>query len=160
MATDKTPPRNRLIGTIALITLCSLVAVRFIVTSYFDQMIDADRQGKISKPEELWAVRAEQQKNLESSPKPIGQAMKDLESTRADLIAPKQSDDTGPLVGWSRAPKTLPKPAVTIDNAPAPMPSSDAGTNATDASAQKGDGGADGGKPIHTTATTDGGKAP
>jgi hypothetical protein len=154
MATDKTPPQNRLIATIALIALCTLVALKFILTSYFDEMIDADRKSKRSKPEELYAVRAEQQKSLESSPMPIDQAMKAMtDPSRSDLITPKQSDDTGPLLGWSKSPKALPKVPAPIAPPPDLTPAiTDAGVG--DAAV------GDGGKPKNAPAAMDGGAAP
>src|SRR5581483_12410168 len=97
MSADDTPPKNRLIATLAFVSLCTLIALKFILTSYFNEMVEADKQTKITKPEALYAARAEQQKNLTSSPVPIDQAMADLEKGRPDLIAPKQSEDTGPL---------------------------------------------------------------
>src|SRR5438552_18993794 len=102
MASDDTPPKNRLIATMALVSLCTLVALKFILTSYFNEMVEADKLTKISKPEELYAIRAEQQKNLTTSPIPIDQAMKDLEKGRPDIVEPKQSEDTGPLIGWAK----------------------------------------------------------
>lgn len=161
MATDKTPPRNRLIATIALITLCTLVALKFILTSYFDQMIEADKATKRSKPEELWAVHAEQRKSLQTSPKPIEVAMKEMSNpVRSDVIAPKQSDDTGPLLGWSKSPKALPKPQMAIAPVPtATAPQADGGVLAADAGEAAA---ADAGTPApHApTPTQDGGRAP
>jgi len=148
MATDETPPRNRLIATIALITLCTLVALKFILTSYFNEMIDADRKTKLSKPEELYSVRADQGNALKNSPVPIDVAiMKMSGPLRDDAITPKQSEDTGPLLGWSKSPKALPKPIVT---APPPPPVEPAITDA----------GADGAKPKNPKNAPDGGKKP
>jgi hypothetical protein len=150
MSSDDTPPKNRLIATLAFVSLCTLVALKFILTSYFNEMVEADKATKISKPEELYAARAEGQKNLASSPVPIDQAMSDLEKGRPDLISPKQSDDTGPLIGWAKLPHALPpKPAPTPTMEPPPMAPADAG-------AAK-----DGGKPPRAPApAADGGKAP
>ena len=127
MAADDTPPKNRLIATIALVSLCTLVALKFILTSYFNEMVEMDKRSKITKPEELYAIRAEQQKNLASSPMPIDQAMKDLDKGRQTYkITPTQSEDTGPLIGWAKNPKALaPKPAPTIE--PPPSAPADAG---------------------------------
>jgi hypothetical protein len=156
MASDDTPPKNRLIATLALISLCTLVALKFILTSYFNEMVDADKREKMSKPEELYAIRAEQNKNLTSSPIPIDQAMKNLENGRPDLVMPKQSDDTGPLLGWAKNPKALPpKPAPTIE--PPPMIPADAG--AGDAGKNT-DGGARRAPPTAPHGAIDGGAAP
>lgn len=151
MSADDTPPKNRLIATLAFVSLCTLIALKFILTSYFNEMVEADKQTKITRPEALYAARAEQQKNLASSPVPIDQAMADLEKGRPDLIAPKQSEDTGPLVGWAKLPHTLPKAAPP----PAPPPTVEAPP--ADAGAAK-DGGKPAGKPA--PAPADGGKAP
>lgn len=152
MATDDSPPKNRLIATLALVSLCTLVVLKFILTSYFNEMVEADKREKLTKPEELIAIRAEQNKNLKSSPIPIDQAMQDIEKGRPDLVVPHQSDDTGPLLGWAKLPKALPpKPAP--EPPPVMMAPTDAGA---------GDGGKndnkDGGARRAPPAAADGGK--
>jgi hypothetical protein len=151
MAADDTPPKNRLIATLALVSLCTLVVLKFILTSYFNEMVEADKRGKITKPEELYAIRAEQTKNLTTSPIPIDKAMSDLEKGRPDLVLPHPSDDTGPLIGWAKTPKVLPaKPAPTIEPPP---------TVATDAGAGDGGKNADGGARHAPLTHADGGGA-
>ena len=154
MAADDTPPKNRLIATLALVSLCTLVALKFILTSYFNKMVEMDKREKITKPEELYAIRAEQNKNLTTSPIPIDKAMSDLEHGRPDLVLPKQSDDTGPLIGWAKTPKVLPPKPATDPlpvMAPADAGAGDAGKNA--------DGGARRAPPPHA-AIDAGGAAP
>jgi hypothetical protein len=113
MATDQTPTPNRLIVTITVVTVLTLVAIRFVLGSYFTEMIEGEQRSKQSTPEEYVALRAEQQKALGN----IDQAIAQLASKRADLIEPRPSDDVTPLTGWAKSPKALPKlpaPAVPV----------------------------------------------
>lgn len=133
MAADDTPPKNRLIATLALVSLCTLIALKFILTSYFNEMVEMEKRSKITKPEELYAIRAEQQKNLTGSPIPIEKAMRELDKTRPE---PKPSDDTGPLIGWSKTPRALPpKPFVAPTIEPPLTAPADAGAAKPEAGA-------------------------
>jgi len=110
MATDQTPTPNRLIVTITIVTVLSLVAIRFVLGSYFTEMIEGEQRRKQTAPEEYTALRADQEKALSGGAMPIDQAIAQLSSKRdSELIAPKQSEDTTPLTGWAKSPKALPK---------------------------------------------------
>ena len=64
MAIDQTFTPNRLIVTITVVTVLTLVAIRFVLGSYFTEMIEGEQRSKQSTPEEYVALRAEQQKAL------------------------------------------------------------------------------------------------
>ena len=107
MAIDNTPPRLRLIVTIAVITIVSLVSLDFILKSYYAYMSDDAIRSKLAPPIEL-----EEQKKAEAtslSQAKIDQAMAQLaKGTRADSITPQASEDVTPLTGWSKMPKAMP----------------------------------------------------
>src|SRR6185436_5576876 len=107
MATDQSLPRHRLIFVMAAITLVSLVGLKFAFDSYFTDMFEAEAKAKIAKPEELWKLREDETKRLTQSPLPIDQAMQQVGRGReaSPIIAPQQSTDDAPMVGWARRPK-------------------------------------------------------
>jgi hypothetical protein len=169
MATDQSPPRLRIIVTIAIGTVVTLVALKFVFESYYTIVIEDVAASKLVKPDELTALRASEAAKLNNGPAiPIDQAMQQLAAQGrmgSTLITPQPSDDIGPLTGWAHlhdgeqpangsgtAPAMTAAPAVT-----------DAGTmtmttNAGDAGAAKA--GADAGAPkphAPTTATSDAG---
>lgn len=110
MATDQTPPPNRLIATIAILSVLGFVALRFALGPYFTATVEREQRAKQSAPAEYAGVRAEQQTELVSGPMPIDRAMAEVASGRArELIAPRQSGDVTALTGWLKAPKPLPK---------------------------------------------------
>lgn len=116
MASDQTPPQNRLIVTIGLLAVFTLIAVKFIIGSYYIDMTEGtaraqsevDEKSEYSRSAQLRALRAEQNKALAQSPVPIDVAMKNLATSGRDnappVISPQQSDDTSALVGWGKAP--------------------------------------------------------
>lgn len=127
MAIDNTPPRLKLIVTIAAITLVTLVSVDFALRSYYAFMTDQAQREKLAPPKELMAQRAQEEAALKTAQ--IDQAMSQIaKGVRAEIIAPKQSDDLTPMTGWSQAPKPAPTPHPTTAAAPAPAPATDAAT--------------------------------
>jgi hypothetical protein len=140
MATDNSPPRIRIILTIAFSSFVVLVALGYVFRSYFIMMTEQTEHDHLMQPVELEKLHAGEQKNLTSSPLPIQQAMQELASKgrtnyaafagQAD-ITPQASDDVGPLVGWVQNPNQafLAK----LANAPADAP--DAGAASAAASA-------------------------
>jgi hypothetical protein len=159
MATDHSPPALKIIVVAAVVTVVSLIGLKFGFDSYFAFMTDEAAKEKIAPTEQLDKLKAEEQKNLTASPMPISAAMSDLaksgrsDTAGPDLIAPKPSEDLGPLTGWTKNPRKFeipPKPVA--PEIPLP-PAGDAGApNATDGGAPNAtDGGAapavDAGKP-------------
>lgn len=151
MATDDSQPRNRLILILAVGTLATLFALKFVFDSYFIGMMEGEAKAKQAQPEELWKLRDEEKKKLEGSPVPIAKAMSDLASKGREgspLIAPQPSDDTGPMVGWSlgaRAQQGAPEghSAAPTEGAPADEhEAGDAGAAAPETNAASGDAGA------------------
>lgn len=136
MATDQSPTQNKLIGTIALLAVFILISLKFILTSYYLEMTEAEAHASLVEPEQLHALQAAQNKDLQQSPVPIDVAMKNLATSGRDnappIIAPQQSQDTGPLVGWGK---------LTRDAGLAPPPPPPAVPMAVDAGAAKADAG-------------------
>jgi hypothetical protein len=151
MAIDNTPPRLKLIITIAVITIVSLVSLDFILKSYYAYMSDDAIRSKLAPPIELDEQNAAVSKSLSQAK--IDQAMAQLsKGTRADSITPQASDDITPLTGWSKMPKVVPPtPAPHATNAVAPIVEGDGGVRAEA-------GAADAGPPKMGTVTDGGAK--
>jgi hypothetical protein len=148
MATDNTEPRTGLIFKIGFLSIVAVVAARYALVSYFDQEISKEYQAKLGTNEQLAALRAEADKSLHGGAMPIDKAMA-MVATRPRMgmaaIAPKPSDDNGPMVGWTQRPQP-PAPAAGTWSSAAPV-DADAGTQADPAGT---DGGA--GLPSPTSA--------
>ncbi|MCL2724903.1 MAG: hypothetical protein FWD69_10760 [Polyangiaceae bacterium] len=149
MATDNSPPRLKLLVTIGVITVVTLVALNLVLRGYYAHMSDEARHAKMAPTTGLDDHRKSEMAILAGSKVPMDQAMAQLaRGQRDNLIAPQQSDDLGPMTGWSKAPKAPPE-APGADAGAAKdggvHAAGDAGapaTNAADAGA-KADGGAD-----------------
>ena len=147
MATDNTPPRIRLIATIATIVVITLIGFDFVFKSYFAFMTDEAKHEKIAPKTALLAQIVVERDSLAGAKIPLDQAMAQVaKGTRPEIIEPKPSEDVAAMTGWSKLPKQAPLPAGTTP------PPTDA--HALDGGAPRADGGAH--------ATTDGGatKAP
>ena len=171
MATDNSPPRIRIILTIAFSSLVILIALNYVFRSYFLMMTEEVEHDHLAQPVELQKLRAGEQKNLSASPLPIAQAMQELATKgrtnyaayagQAD-ITPQASNDMGPMVGWVRNPNQAVIEAIAAaeaaDAGPGPMVG-DGG-----APAMAGDAGkaaaalSDGGAGPKTTSAQTGGK--
>jgi hypothetical protein len=135
MASDQSPTQNRTILTVAGVALVSLIGLKFVFDSYFIEMAEAAAKDKLPVAEQLIKHRADEAKALTSGPMPIEQAMAELgrngRTTAANPgvdVSPRQSNDTGALIGWSKMPRAIPEapqPAVVV--APHAV-ESDAGT--------------------------------
>jgi len=147
MAIDNTPPRLRLLVTIAIIVVITLVGLDFVFKSYYAYMSDeAVREKMAPTIDRDEAVKAEQAA-LTSAKVPIDQAMAQLaKGTRDPSIEPQQSEDLGSMTGWTKLPKPAPQPIPGLGGAlPAPAaPVGDGG--AAEGGVTAGDAGA------HTTA--------
>jgi len=144
MAIDNTPPRLKLIVTIGIITVVTLVGIDFVFKSYYATMTDQAQREKIAPVKDREDQHKAEALALSQAAMPVDKAMAQLASGRPDAITPQPSDDLGAVTGWSKLPHPTPVPAA-HDATPAPT-TSDAGALAV------GDGGA-------TTLTGDAGAA-
>jgi hypothetical protein len=109
MATDNTPPRLRLIVTIATIVVITLVSLDFVFKSYYAYMTDEAKAEKVAPKTALLAQVTLEKSAFAGAKVPVEQAMKEIASgTRPDLIEPKPSDDLAPMTGWNKLPKQAP----------------------------------------------------
>ena len=112
MAIDNTPPRLKLIITIAVITVITLVGIDFVLRGYYAYMSDEAQRLKLAPTTALNEHRAAEKAAMAEAAMPLDQAMMQLaKGTRTDVIRPQASDDVGPMTGWSK----LPKPAAAAD---------------------------------------------
>ena len=126
MATDNTPPRPRLIVTIAITVVTTLVGSDFVFKSYYAYMSDEAAREKMAPTRERDESRSAEQTSLTSGKVPIEQAMAQVaKGARDSFIEPRQSDDIAPMTGWSKMPKPNPH------GAGGPTPAGDAGTTST-----------------------------
>ena len=111
MAIDNTPPRLKLIVTIAAITVITLVAISFATQSYYAMMTDEARHEKIAPTRDKDEQVKAEATALTGAAVPIDQAMAQIaKGTRPDSITPTASEDLGPVTGWSKLPKPAPVP--------------------------------------------------
>jgi hypothetical protein len=167
MATDQSPPRLRLIISIAVGTVVVLVSLKFVFTSYFTDIMEEAAASKLVHPDEVNALHVTEAAKLNNPPAiPIDQAMTQLASQGrlgSTLITPQPSEDIAPLTGWAHlhdvdqpldsdggtaAPATTTAPAAGSDAGAAMM------MNASDAGAMKSGTDAGAPKPHATTAAT------
>lgn len=111
MATDNTPPRLRLIATIATIVVITLIGLNFVFESYYGFMTDEARREKIAPTTARSAEVAAEQAAFAGAKMPLEQAAAQLKASRSELIEPKPSDDLGAMTGWSKLPKQAPAAA-------------------------------------------------
>jgi len=109
MATDNSPPRLKLIVTVGVITVVTLVALNFVLGGYYSHMTDEAQRAKLAPTTGLDEYHKSQGLILAGSKIPIDKAMAQLAKGERDaLIAPQQSDDLGPMTGWTKLPKKAP----------------------------------------------------
>lgn len=159
MAIDNTPPRLKLIVTIAIITIVTLVSLDFVFKSYYAIMTDEAQREKVAPTRDKEDQIKAEQASLTQAAMPLDQAAQAFaKGTRPDAIKAQASDDLGAVTGWSKMPKPTPHPEHPVPASPAAVTP---GSGETDGGATAtGDGGAsplatDGGAP-HMAA--DGGK--
>jgi hypothetical protein len=184
MAGDNTSPKVRMLLTIGIVTLSILVAVKFVLESYYVDMTESYEQALLPQTTEIDTMRAAQRDHLDKGAIPVSVAMETLATKGRDNaspdIVPQPSDDPSPLIGWAQIQHTGPMPTLApIPTAPpegaadggAAETTGDAGTAPTIASdagatqAVAGDAAAphpavvhDGGAPApHAPAAKDGG---
>jgi hypothetical protein len=109
MAIDNTPPRLKLIVTIAVITVITLVGIDFVLRSYYGFMTDDAQQRKLAPTAALDEQHKAEKAALTSAN--IDQSIAQLaKGSRTDIVKPTQSEDMGPMTGWSKMPKPAPAP--------------------------------------------------
>jgi hypothetical protein len=125
MATDKSEPRVGLIINVGLVSVVTVLAVRFALGTYFDHVAQAEELRKVSqaKPEALMELRTDEHARLMTGPVPIEQAMEDLAKKgrmgASPDIVPTASHDVAPLQGWMKMPSTVPAPMMAAEAASA-----------------------------------------
>jgi hypothetical protein len=157
MATDNTPPRLRLIVTIAVIVIITLIGLDFVFKSYFGYMTSEAQREKMAPRADYIAQMAAEKGAFEGAKMPIDKAMAELKGPRSEFIEPKASEDLGAMTGWSKLPKQAPLPAPSAPE-PAPVPAdadmtldggvSEAGTRADGGPSNSPDAGVVAPKPI------------
>ncbi|MBX3222982.1 MAG: hypothetical protein KF795_20895 [Labilithrix sp.] len=111
MAIDNTPPRLKLIVTIAVITVITLIGIDFVLKSYYAMMTDQAQLEKLAPTSERDAQHKAEALALTSGAMPLDKALAEIgKGDRPALITPQQSDDLGPMTGWSKLPKPAPSP--------------------------------------------------
>lgn len=114
MATDNTPPRLKLIVTITVIAVTTLVAIDFATKSYFAMMTDEAKHEKAAPTRDKDEQAKAETVALTGGAMPLDQAMGQIaRGARPDPITPQASDDVGAVTGWSK----LPHPAPTVQHA-------------------------------------------
>ena len=138
MAIDNTPPRLKLIVTIAVLTVTTLVFLDFALKSYYGYMTDEAIREKLAPPIELDEQRKEEAAALAKAN--VDQVMAQMgKGPRGEGITPTQSEDLGPMTGWTKMPKPVPTPEPRAAAAP---DAADGGANAAGDAGAIGDGGA------------------
>lgn len=111
MATDNTPPRLKLIVTIAIISVVTLVSLDFIFRSYYAAMTDAAHAEKIAPTRDRDDQMKAEQLAFTQAAVPVDQAIAQLSrGGRPAAITPQASDDVGAITGWNKLPKPAPQP--------------------------------------------------
>src|SRR6476646_238421 len=111
MAIDNTPPRLRLIATIAVITVITLISLDFVFKSYYAMMTDEAQREKVGPTRDRDETRKAEQVAFANAAMPIDQAMAQLaKGVRPASITPQASEDLGPMTWWSKLPKPAPTP--------------------------------------------------
>lgn len=122
MATDKTEvPVGKVVG-IGLLTLGTLVAVHYSITSYFYSMYGAEDQRKVLAVESrlLQRTREDEARRLAN----VDQAMQQVAGSagtgvRPAAITPQPSNDLQALQGWQQRPRVVPNPPPARGDLPA-----------------------------------------
>jgi hypothetical protein len=138
MAIDNTPPRLRLISTIAVIVVITLIGLDFVFKSYYAFMSDAAQHEKLAPRTAQIEQNAAEKAAWAGAKIPLEQAAAQLKASRPELVEPKQSEDMAPMTGWAKLPKQAP---LAMPSSPTPMhpPTPDM---AADGGAHAGDAGA------------------
>jgi hypothetical protein len=134
---DDSPPRNGIIFFYTVLTVFMLVGVKFLLDSYFANMMGAEVHEKVLSRgmAEVAAVRAKEADQLKGGSLPIDQAIRLIGQRgrgASALIAPQSGAGAAEISGWSQlkragaqaapAPATNEAAAPAAPEAPAPGP--------------------------------------
>ncbi len=124
MATDETPPYNKIIALTALGTVLVLVGLKFVFDSYFTMMSEEAAFEKLAPTTALDKQHVDERAKLTTSPIPITVAMKDVSRSRLGnaLIEPRASEDLGPMKGWSEMERAFETPPAKAAIGGQPLP--------------------------------------
>lgn len=106
---DNTPPRIRLLVTLVVISVVTLVGLKFALDSYFiatTEQAVRDAQKPVSA--EVVQQHELEAKAFAAAKMPIDQAAAQIAKGERAGVEPQPSDDTGSLSGWSKLPKPVP----------------------------------------------------
>ncbi len=120
MAVDNTPPRLRLIMTIAVIVLVTLVSLDFVFKGYYTYMTEEAASEKLAPPKALTEQHLAETAAFAGAKVPLEQATRELAKGRSPLIEPTASEDQGAMTGWSKMPKVAPQADPRAASEPAP----------------------------------------
>ncbi len=115
MAVDNTQPRVRLIATLAVIVIITLVGLDFVLKSYFTFMSEGAQYEKMAPRADVLAQTAADSASFSSARMPMLQAAAQLKLGRSEAIEPRPSDDLGAMTGWNKLPKLAPVSFVSRD---------------------------------------------
>jgi len=133
MASDDSRPKVRMLLTIGVVAVSLLVGTKFILDSYYVDMVENYEHGMLPKTEQLDQIRADQRAAIDKGDKgniPVSVAMQGLaqkgRDNAGDLISPKPSDDIDALKGWSKMKREVHLPpqvtaSSTVPNEPMTM---------------------------------------
>jgi hypothetical protein len=163
MASDDTRPKVRMLFTIGVVSVFLLLAVKFVLDSYYLDMTESYEHTLLPKPTLRDQTKKEQLADIDQGKNgaiPVDLAMQMLEqkgrnNASPDLV-PQQSDDTSPLEGWGQLKRELHLPVQRADWDAGADAEADAGTESTDAGATTTAAGADAGA-VHAAPAHDGG---
>src|SRR5438105_4807460 len=100
MAIDNTPPRLKLIITIAILTILTLVFLDFALKSYYAYMSDEAIREKLAPAVDLEDQRKAETASLTNAK--LDQVVAQLgKGQRPEIVTPQQSEDLGPMTGWA-----------------------------------------------------------
>jgi len=131
MGSENSEPNNINIVKIGILSIVTLVAVRFGLVSYFQIQKDAEYTVKIGAvvPADLTKLRGEEKRFLTESKTPITKAMEMVAKGGAAMAMPEMakapSADMQPMTGWLQRPRPQPEAPMVV--MPAVLPSTDGG---------------------------------
>src|SRR4051794_37455550 len=112
MAIDNTPPRLRLIVTIATIVVITLASLDFVFKSYFAFMTDEAKHEKNAPKTALIDQLVAEKDALAGAKIPVDQAMSQIaRGPPPGLTEANPPEDMAPMGGGTKMPKQPPPPA-------------------------------------------------
>lgn len=128
MASDDTRPKVRMLLTIGVVAVFLLLGMKFVLDSYYLDMVETYEHGLLPKPELRDKTKQEQLGDIDKGQNgaiPVSVAMQTLAQKGRDNASPditaEQSDDVDPLKGWTKLKRELHLPPQ-MGSAAAPPP--------------------------------------